>query len=516
MLLEGKSGAPVEAVTRSRTPLIWLAVGTLCLLFAYHGRWSVPLAAWFFAIFLLRFTRLSRVWTGVVGVWSAYALGGAFFFAVEGGIPLVSTLYGLVLTYGSVVVVPYLLDRLLVPRLRCGPLATLVFPAAMVGAEYFLGAVSPLGTVLSSLGATQYQDLPLIQLASVTGTYGISFLLAWFASTVLYAWERGLRGREVRVAGGVFGAVLVLVLAGGTLRIAAFPPDAQTVRVSAVSPSAALDARLHALRERYPSAQALAAGDPAAVRPVFDAIAADLIASTQREAAAGAKIVVWPEAGSPVLAADRQALLARIAAVAAGTGTYVESGLVVLTPQAPYFARNQAVLVDPHGRTVWTYDKAHPVPGMDRIAAGDGRVPAVDSAYGRMANVICFDADFPDLMRQRAGVDLMLVPANDWREMGRVHTEMAAMRAVENGYSLIRSDSHGVSGAFDPLGRSVATADYFTAAQQTMTAAVPTRGVRTVYTAVGDVFAWLCLAGLGLIGAQCGLRRRGARSLKGR
>ncbi len=176
----------------------------------------------------------------------------------------------------------------------------------------------------------------------------------------------------------------------------------------------------------------------------------------------------------------------------------------MLTPQAPYFARNQ-VLVDPRGRTVCTYDKAHPVPGMDRIAAGDGRVPAVDSAYGRIANVICFDADFPDLMRQQAGVDLMLVPSNDWAEMGRVHTEKAALRAVENGYSLLRSDSHGVSGAFDPLGRSVASADYFTTGQQT--ASVPTRGIRTVYAAVGDLFTDLCLAGLAALALAAMLRR---------
>lgn len=489
MLLERKQA--------TRAAPVWLAAGTLTLLFAYHGRWSIPAAAWIFTIFLLRFTRTSRVLPGALGVWLAYAVGGTFSM-VEFGLPVAGLLYVLVLLGGSVLVVPYLLDRLLVPRLRSGLLASLVFPTAMVGAEYVLSVASPLGTVLNSLAATQHQNLPLIQLAAVTGAYGVSFLLAWFATTVLLVAERG---RTAWAAAGIYSAVLALVLAGGMIRIAAFAPDAPTVRVAAVSPSAAVNARLDALRHRYGSARVLADGDPATVRPVFDEISADLLATTEREATAGAKIVVWPEAGAPVRAADRPALIRRIADVARRTGTYVEAGLVTLTADAPYFARNQAVLVDPEGSAVWTYDKAHPVPGMDRIAPGDGRIPTVATPYGLLANAICFDADFPDLMRQRAGVDLMLVPSNDWAQAGRAHTEKAALRAVENGYSLIRSDNHGVSGAFDPLGRSVGSTDYFTTDRQTMVVSVPTRGLRTPYTAIGDVFAWLCLTGLAALAA---------------
>ncbi|WP_084964298.1 hypothetical protein [Thermoactinospora rubra] len=138
---------------------------------------------------------------------------------------------------------------------------------------------------------------------------------------------------------------------------------------------------------------------------------------------------------------------------------------------------------------MWTYEKVRPVPGMDQFETGDGRVPTADTPIGRLSNVICFDADFPDLMREPVGVDLMLVPANDWDGFGATHTEKAVMRAVENGYGLVRQDSNGLAAAFDHQGRMLASADYFAADQQTMVAQLPVKGTTTV-------FAWLCALGL--------------------
>jgi apolipoprotein N-acyltransferase len=241
---------------------------------------------------------------------------------------------------------------------------------------------------------------------------------------------------------------------------------------------------------------------------VFTAVNDDLFATSEREARAGARIIVWPETGAGTLADDAQALTDRAAAFAREHGVYLVMGLGVLTRTEPYL-RNQSVLVDPAGRVGWTYDKAHPIPGMEMLVPGDGRVPVVDTPYGRLATAICFDLDFPGLARQggRERADLMLVPSNDWREFGRVHTEKATIRAIENGYSVVRPDSHGLARAVDHHGRTLASSDYFTTERQVLVAYVPTRGVRTVYALVGDAFAWLCVAGL-LVIAGATLRRR--------
>jgi apolipoprotein N-acyltransferase len=153
--------------------------------------------------------------------------------------------------------------------------------------------------------------------------------------------------------------------------------------------------------------------------------------------------------------------------------------------------------VDPTGHVVWRYQKAHPVPG-EPFSPGDGNVPTVQTPFGRLATVICFDADFPATLRQagQAGADVLVVPANDWREIDPYHTQMATFRAIENGYSLVRQASHGLADTVDPEGNVLGTADFFTTDPQVMVAAVPMRGVQTLYATIGDLFAWLCLLGL--------------------
>jgi apolipoprotein N-acyltransferase len=90
----------------------------------------------------------------------------------------------------------------------------------------------------------------------------------------------------------------------------------------------------------------------------------------------------------------------------------------------------------------------------------------------------------------------MLVPSHDWKEYGSAHTERASLRAVEDGYSLIRQDAEGVSTANDNEGYVLAATDYFTTSRQTMVAYVPIHSVTTVYDRIGDAFAWLCLTGV--------------------
>lgn len=114
---------------------------------------------------------------------------------------------------------------------------------------------------------------------------------------------------------------------------------------------------------------------------------------------------------------------------------------------------------------------------------------------------ICFDLDFPRLIRQagRERADIIVAPSSDWREIDPIHTRMATFRAIENGAALLRQTRLGLSIAVDRTGRVLAQADYFQSDDHVMLAVVPTRGVKTLYTQVGDVFAWLCLVVLTLL-----------------
>jgi apolipoprotein N-acyltransferase len=160
---------------------------------------------------------------------------------------------------------------------------------------------------------------------------------------------------------------------------------------------------------------------------------------------------------------------------------------------------NKVVLIVPSGNIAFSYRKSHAVAGWEAsiVKPGDGRLPIMSTPEGRMASAICYDADFPEFVRAigRARADVFFLPANDWAAIKRIHFEMAAFRAIENGVPLVRAASSGISGAFDAWGRVLGATDHFSGAA-TMVAQVPLGNLATLYPRIGDLFAWLCVAGL--------------------
>ncbi|WP_432987159.1 apolipoprotein N-acyltransferase [Dactylosporangium sp. CA-233914] len=493
-----------------RYPL--LLVGCSLSLFAIHARWDLALAAWLCNIFLLQFGRQSRWWVAWLWTWLVMALdltvwlwqadlSGAAFALIGGALSLVFT-------------VPYLVDRLVAPRLKHRALlSTLPFPLAKVTVEYLVSTMTPVGGIYGVLGTTQHGNLPLAQLASVTGVYGVSFMVAWFASvavTCWQGWQDRSQLRRLRATVVTYLGMLAVVLTAGGVRLVASAPGGQTVRMAGVAPSPSAWGHTIDGLAPFKSVEELNAADPAVLREAFSHVVDDLLARTAREADAGAKLVAWPESAVVTMERDEVALLARFRDFAQQHRIYLSAGMTVYTGTAPY-VRNQTALIAPSGEPLWTYQKAHPIPVLEPYAAGDGGVPVADTPFGRMATVICFDTNFPALLRQggRQRVDIMLAPSNDWRGIKDLHAENARFRAIENGYAVVRPTTEGMSEVVDPLGRVLASGDYFRSGDDpTLVAYVPTRGTRTVYATVGDLFAWLCLIALaGLIASQA-VRRR--------
>jgi apolipoprotein N-acyltransferase len=280
---------------------------------------------------------------------------------------------------GIIQSIPYLLDRLITSRLSrvSTLLATLIFPLGKVLSEYLVTLLLPFGSVLS-LAYTQHDNLPLLQLLAVTGTYGISFLMAWFASVGNYLWERDFSWPRVRTITVLYGCLLVLVLLGGSIRLAFFAPSAPTIRVAGISP--AFTVRKTEWRKiiQIMQKEQLSDTDFSALHSSIAAMNEPLFLQSQREAQAGAKIVIWPESAAVTLADEETTLFERSKALAQQEGIYLEIGYVVLHYQhSLQITQNRTALFDPQGHMSWTYDKAHPIPGMEDYAPGDGKVPAV-------------------------------------------------------------------------------------------------------------------------------------------
>ena len=183
------------------------------------------------------------------------------------------------------------------------------------------------------------------------------------------------------------------------------------------------------------------------------------------------------------------------------------------TDRFPY-VENLSVLVDPAGRVLWRYPKTHPVPGIEdgRFGTGPGVVPLAASPHGRLASVICFDLDFPWLVRQagRGRAGLLLAPSDDWPALQEPHARMAVFRAVENGTSLLRATNNGISVAVDPLGRVLGSVETRADAAPMLLSALPIAPAFTLYSRTGDWFAWLCVAAVAGLGIRA--RRERARA----
>lgn len=494
----------------SRTSWIAFAI-SLPLLLVANGRHPVPIAPWLAMLGLLVFVRGRRKRSGLPLAWLALFLGAAFQF--RGMAPLPGVFYFVLwAVYGFAMVLPFWIDRLATSRLG-GVTGTLVFPCAWVAMEWLVATFTPYGS-WNALGYTQYESLVLIQLVAVTGIYGLGFLIAWFASCGALVLSRGAGDGSARRGMLALASVLVLVLAGGGARLVLFAPDAPTVRIASLSgPDLDLFEGVEGGAGAAIGGEITAAG-LAALRDNAEAILDDLLERADREVQAGAEIVFWGETNSFSLKEDEPAMLARGASFARERGIHLGMAPAVFAAGRELPLENKIVFIDPRGETLFENWKAIPVPGGDAAiqAVDEGLLEVVDTPHGRIGSAICFDMDFPGLLRQAGdgGADIMLVPSNDWREIDPWHTHMARFRAVEQGFNLVRHTSHGLSVATDHQGRVLASMDHYTTADRALVAHVPTRGARTVYARVGDLFAWLCMGGT-MLATVAALRRRSGR-----
>lgn len=469
---------------------LWLFAAGALLLVA-DGRDTIALAAWLAPACLLRYVRRQSPLRGLLIAYAVLAVTRGIAF--RGMIPIPGVFYYIFVGISALsALLPYIADRLLTSRLNSF-VRTLIFPCALVSAQ-FLNSHGPHG----SWGATAYTqagNLPLLQMLSITGIWGVTFLIGWFASVINEALSRPRR----LIPLAAFTAAYLIVITAGAARLAFFPPSAATIRIASLSPAQTGN------EPAFGQLGAIVRGDATSMqtdqfRSASYTVQQDLLTRSAREAAAGAKIIFWPEEAVYLLARDEPQLLAEGRDLAARYHIYLGMAIGVWTPRAPRPLQNKLVLIDPKGRVAWQFLKARPTPGPEAAAAvpSDGKLRWLNTPYGRIAGAICYDMDFPSLMMQAGAnrADIVLSPAADWRAIDPRHTQMASFRAVEQGFNLARQTNMGLSAVYDYEGHQLAQLDQYQASDLAMVAQIPIRGVPTLYSVLGDWFAWLSVSAL--------------------
>ena len=471
----------------------WLLLGAALLLVA-NGRWILPLAAWLFPIGWLVFLDRSRRLSGLGLAFLAFLL---IHFSIWWGIiPAPGIIYYIVAAiYAAAYFVPFVVHRLVAGRADAF-LGTLVFPLAWVSAELvFSRWLTPYGS-WASLTYTQSDSLALVQLASVTGIAGITFLMTWFASVVAWMLRPQVSGHRRLRAAAAYGVVMGVVVVSGQVRLTGHI-DAESVRVAAIVPDAERLSALETLLQPVRQGRELAIADLGLIQEAASSLNEDLFKRTRREARAGARLIAWSETASRVFASEEEAFLAQASRVAAEENVILFLAVGVWHPDGTPPFENKVVVVDTSGVIALQYHKAHPIYGGESslISAGAESVAGYEAGFGRVGAVICHDLDFPPLLRQAssASLDLVVAPSDDWDDVAPLHARMAVFRAVENGITLFRPTRGGRSMAVDSRGRITARVDM---PDDAMVADIRIGRVGTVYGVTGDLFSWGCVAGL--------------------
>jgi apolipoprotein N-acyltransferase len=471
-------------IHQNRTPRnawAWLLLG-LVLIIAANLRWGVGALAWIAPIPILRFFRLAPGWKPRAILAAALPLAWtlATLKIITEPVPAAAAL-GFGIPIGLLFVIPYLCWDLL-RRQWDDVRSVLAFPALMVAAEW----IQPNLTPFASWGAaayTQLENLPLLQLASLGGLAAIGWVIYGTAAALEQAWR--IDGRERK---RLLTATLIAVLAAhgfGALRLATAPAPVSLARVAAVGTDATFGAGPLPSQER--------------IRLIDDA----LFTRTRAAAQAGASLVVWNEAATLVEADQESAFLMRAGETAREARIHLVAAYIIPLSAKPVRYENKYAWFLPSGAMDHRYLKHEPVPGEPAVR-GTEAPRLVSASFGMATGAICYDYDFPRLAREHArlGAGIIALPSSDWRGIDPIHTQMASLRAIEGGFSILRSTRMGLSAGIDPYGRLRGWLSSFESGERALLVSLPTERLDTLYSRIGDALVFLgigCLMALGFI-----------------
>jgi apolipoprotein N-acyltransferase len=368
------------------------------------------------------------------------------------------------------------------------------------------------------LGVSQHKTLPLVQLASFAGVYGLSFVVAWFSVSLMLAVRLLVRSPSHRFAWlpdvGLPMLVVATVFFWGMARMSGHVWPARSLQVALVQPS-------------IPQTMIWNADEGAArFQQVLNL--SEVALATKPD------LLVWPEAATPKLLRYDRDIYQAVTNLVRTHHVWLLLGADDAEPRGTNALDfyNSSFLVTPEGELAASYRKRRLVifgeyvplarwlpflkwftPVQGGFVPGDRVVPfALPAPQARFATLICFEDVFPHLAREYAApdTDFLVNLTNDgwFRESAAQwqHAANALFRAVENGLPLVRCANNGLTCWIDPLGAMHEvyfgdSTDIYGAGVKT--ARIPLRAQgqpqpATFYNRYGDWFGWGCVIICGL------------------
>jgi apolipoprotein N-acyltransferase len=370
-------------------------------------------------------------------------------------------------------------------------LVFILAPFLWIGFEYILTHLLT-GFPWGLLGYSQHKNIWFLQLSSLTGIYGLSFILVLFQSLFVYSMIHKRRTPFF------LGLILVVLLHfGGWIIMKDNPSMEESFQASVLQGNVSSEIQWDQVSDVQ-------------MRDMFNQHL-DLSNEAYKQ---GSRLIIWPEFSVPLCFSCSHSIypefkfqLSRFAQEFGAT-LLLGTNETVLSHERPHYY-NTALCLHPD-LSVSEYHKIHLVPFgeytpykkvfffIEKMTQAIGELSPGDTFVlhqfegKKFGTPICYEIIFPNLVRQfvRKGADFLVTITNDsWYGESSApfqHFAIAVVRAVENRRFLLRAATTGVTGIIDPYGRILSKTEMMM--QTYLTGTISPMGVLTPYTRYGDFF----------------------------
>lgn len=477
---------------------------------------SFPSTGFFFLAWVAFVPLMAGLWTrSPRQAFSAgYIFGLIYFFGTLywiyhsinhfGGVPFIASLSIVIMLCCYLGLYPALFCLLFIQMIRKTKLPALFIAPVLWVVLEFIRSYALTGFPWSSVGYSQYKFLHAVQVADVTGIYGISFLVLMvngaFVDVILL--KRRVRQMPLFPVSYTFiglSAVLVIIaltLGYGHWRLGQ-QRNGSLVNISVVQGNIEQDKKWE---------------------PVYqDEVLNTYFTLSRGAAGTSPQLIIWPETAVPFMFDYDKLNSGKLASFQRELGADLLFGSILVKEhsRSKTLLTNSAVLLDKEGKNIYEYDKIHLVPFgeyvplrsvlffIDKLVTGIGdyvsgeEYARAETEFGSFGTMICYEIIFPGLVRKfyTDGGDFIVTITNDaW--FGKTagpyqHFSMAVFRAIENRKPVIRAANTGISGFIDSSGRVLSESSLFQ--RLVLSERVKTDRTLTFYTKYGDLFSYLCI-----------------------
>ena len=354
----------------------------------------------------------------------------------------------------------------------------LVYPVLCVALDTLAAALLPDGN-WGSLAYSQGGNLPILQVASLFGVSGVLFLVTLVPSALAVAVAYGRSLGRGWIAYALTALLLAASIIYGEARLRQ-PVAGNRTTFGIVS----IDDPIGPHASKAYASNILTGYDS-----LVDALAAQ-----------GAQIVVLPEKIAVLPPAKVSDWQHHFGALARQNHLWLEVGIGIDDGRSP---TNWAWLFTPQGELASSYEKHHMAPPERREHYASGTDYNVATVNGQTYGLaICKDMHFAAFGREYGlrHAAVVLVPAWDFAYLDSwLEARTTVFRGIENGYSIVRASREGLLTASDPYGRILAEVPSGELPGRALLATVTVTGPVTIlYTRIGNLFGWICVAAAAL------------------